>query len=207
MIRFVLIRHAAIDGLGQRIAGREPGRLLNADGQLQAERLAHSLARREIHAIDSSPQPRAVETAEAIGRALGLAAQIAPELDEVDFGDWTGKTYADLDLLPAWRTFNLLHSSMRIPNGELLVEVQARLIGFMARLQQRRQVETVALVSHGDVIRLALAYHLGIPIDFIIRFEIGPASISVLELHDHGPRVVCVNSNAPENSATRSNPW
>jgi broad specificity phosphatase PhoE len=76
----------------------------------------------------------------------------------------------------------------------------------MARLQQSRQEETVALVSHGDVIRVALAHQLGVPIDFIMRFEIGPASISIIELHDHGPRVLCVNGSAAENLA-RSGGW
>ena len=195
MTRFVFIRHAAIDGLGQRIAGREPGRALNAEGRAQAEQLCECLRRRSIDALYSSPQPRAVESAEAIGRALGRAARIAPELDEVDFGDWTSRSYAELDLLPEWRTFNLLHSSTRIPNGEMLIEVQARAIALLAAIEQRRGETTVALVSHGDVIRVALAHQLGIPIDFIMRFEIGPASSSVVELGEHGPRVLCVNHN------------
>jgi broad specificity phosphatase PhoE len=207
MIRFVFIRHAAIDGLGQRIAGRESGRMLNAEGERQSERLAERLAQRRIDALYSSPQPRAFATAAEIGRARGLAPQVTPELDEVDFGDWTGKTYAELDLVPEWRAFNILHSSTRIPNGELLLEVQARVIGLMARLQQNRGEETVALVSHGDVIRVALAHQLGVPIDFIMRFEIGPASISIIELHDHGPRVLCVNGSAADNLAPRSGGW
>ena len=195
MTRLVFIRHAAIDGLGQRIAGREPGRALNAEGRSQLERLCAGLQRRAIDGLYSSPQPRAVETAEAIGRALGLDVHIAPELDEVDFGNWTGKSYAELDRLPEWRAFNLLHSSTRIPNGELLIEVQARVIALMAALEQRHSGRTVALVSHGDVIRVALAHQLGIPLDFIMRFEIGPASISVVELRQGGPRVLCVNHN------------
>lgn len=195
MTRFVFIRHAAIDGLGRRIAGREPGRRLNAEGRAQVEQLSAILARRAVDALYTSPQPRAVETAEGIGSSLGLAAQIAPELDEVDFGDWTGRSYADLDLLPQWRTFNILHSSARIPNGELLIEVQARAIGLLAKLQERYPGKTIALVSHGDVIRVALAHQLGIPIDFIMRFDIAPASLSVVELREHGPRVLCLNHN------------
>jgi probable phosphoglycerate mutase len=195
MTRFLLIRHAAIDGLGSRIAGREPGRMLNAEGRAQALSLAEALARRAVDALYSSPQPRAVETAEAIGRGLGLAAPIAAELDEVDFGNWTGKSYAELDLVPLWRSFNDLHSSTRIPGGELLIEVQARAVALLGELQQRHPGQTVALVSHGDVIRVALAHQLGIAIDFIMRFDIAPASISALELHERGPRVLCVNHN------------
>jgi broad specificity phosphatase PhoE len=194
MTRFYLIRHGAIDGLGQRIAGRLPGIALNASGRDQAARLARRLARESVYAIYTSPQRRTVETSEAMARVLGLKIQIAEELDEIDFGDWTGKTYEELGALAEWRDFNLLHSSTRIPNGELLLEAQSRVVGFLGMLSERHPDKTIALVSHGDVIRVALAHQLGIPIDFIMRFDIGPASISAVELHTHGPRVLWINS-------------
>ena len=195
MTRFYLIRHAAIDGLGQRIAGRMPGVALNARGREQALRLARRLAREPIDAIHTSPQRRAIETAEALAQQLRLELHIAGEIDEIDFGDWTGKTYEELGSLAKWRAFNALHSSTRLPNGELLLEAQARVIGFMERLCQQNAEKKFALVSHGDVIRVALAHQLGIPIDFITRFEIGPASISAVELHTDGPRVLCINDS------------
>ena len=196
MTRFILIRHAAIDGLGHRITGRTPGVALNPSGRAQAGLLARQLARASLDAVYASPQRRAVETAELVARTLGLPLQLAAELDEIDFGDWTGKSYDELDRLPRWREFNLLHSSTRIPNGELLLEAQLRVIAFMDQLCERHREKTVGLISHGDVIRVALAHQLGIPIDFIMRFEIGPASTSALELHPHGPRVLWINSSA-----------
>ena len=194
MTRFLLIRHAAIDGLGRRIAGRTAGLGLNAAGRDQAQRLAGRFCQQAIHAIYTSPQRRAIETAEALARALGLPMEIARELDEIDFGDWTGKSYEELALLPAWRDFNALHGSTRIPNGELLLEAQTRMIGLMQRLSERHAERTVALVSHGDVIRVAVAHQLGVPIDFIVRFDIGPASVSAVEFHTGGPRVLWVNN-------------
>jgi probable phosphoglycerate mutase len=194
MTRFYFIRHAAIDGLGQRIAGRMPGVGLNADGREQALRLARRLARESIDAVYASPQQRAMQTAEALARELKLDLQIAGELDEIDFGDWTGKSYEELEALPEWRAFNILHSSTRPPNGELLLEAQARVVRFMEKQRNKNAAKRIALVSHGDVIRVALAHHLGIPIDFLLRFEIGPASVSAVELHDHGPRVLSINS-------------
>lgn len=194
MTRFLLIRHAAVDGLGERIAGRMPGLALNAAGCEQAARLARCLGGEAIHAIYSSPQLRATETAQTVATVLGLKIQIAAALDEIDFGDWTGKTYEELRALPEWRDFNRLRSSMRITNGELLLEVQARVVGLMARLCADHPGRTVALVSHGDPIRLALAHQLGTPIDFILRLEIGPASVSAVEIHSHGPRVLWINS-------------
>ena len=194
MTRFYLIRHAAIDGLGQRIAGRMPGVTLNASGREQAAHLALRLARERIDAIYTSPQLRAVQTAEAVALELRLEVKIANEVDEIDFGDWTGKTYEELAKVAGWRTFNALHSSTRLPNGELLLEAQTRVIAFMERLRAESAEKRIALVSHGDVIRVALAHQLGIPLDFIMRFDVGPASVSAVELHTDGPRVLWINN-------------
>ena len=45
----------------------------------------------------------------------------------------------------------------------------------------------------GDVFRAALAYYLGIPLDFILRFEVSPASVSAVSVEYHGPHVLYVN--------------
>lgn len=193
MTRFLLIRHAAIDGLGARIAGRTP-MALNAAGREQAASLAARLAAEAITALYSSPQLRATQTAETLAMVLGLQIRVAPEIDEVDFGDWTGKSYEELDRLPEWRAFNTLRSTMRIPNGELLLETQARFIGLMDRLCAVDPDGTVALVSHADPIRLALAHQLGVPIDFLLRFAIAPASVSAVEFQGRTPLVLYINS-------------
>jgi probable phosphoglycerate mutase len=49
------------------------------------------------------------------------------------------------------------------------------------------------VVSHGDVLRTLLAYALGIPLDLLLRLEISPASISVLEVTGQGPRLLLLN--------------
>ena len=193
MTRFLLIRHAAIDGLGERIAGRMPV-ALNTFGREQAGRLARRLAGDSIDAVYSSPQLRTTETAAMLAMALRLKIQVAVELDEVDFGDWTGKTYDELHAVPLWRAFNMLRSSTRIPRGEMLLETQARIVALMDRLCGAHPGRTVALVTHGDPIRLALAHQLGMPVDFLLRFEIGPASVSAVELHAETPRVLYINS-------------
>jgi broad specificity phosphatase PhoE len=191
--RFLFVRHAAIDGLGVKIAGRVPGVSLNAAGRQQTARLARQLTSQPIHAIYTSPQLRTRETAAAIGDQLGLEPRIAAELDEIDFGAWSGKSYAELASVPEWRSYNALRSARRIPDGELLLEAQTRVIGLLARLAQHGASQNLVLVSHGDIIRAALAHYLGIPLDFILRFEVAPASVSALELGDQEPRILWVN--------------
>ena len=85
----------------------------------------------------------------------------------------------------------------RIPNGELMIEVQARVLALMERLCQRHPAMTVALVSHGDVIRAAMAHCLGMPLDFLLRLDVSPASISIVAMEQSGPRVLCVNNTEP----------
>jgi broad specificity phosphatase PhoE len=59
---------------------------------------------------------------------------------------------------------------------------------------RRHPAMTVALISHADVIRGALAHCLGMPLDLVLRLEISPASISMVVMDQYGPRVLCVNN-------------
>ena len=193
MTRLIFIRHAATDSFASRLAGRDANVHLSAAGKVQGGRLAHSLKPQRIGKIYSSPQPRARETAEFLGELLGDSVKIAPQLDEIDYGEWTGRTFSDLRSVAQWRDFNSLRSCTRIPGGELMIDVQARVLGLMESLCRRHPAMTVALVSHADVIRGALAHCLGMPLDLVLRLEISPASISMVAMEQDGPRVLCIN--------------
>jgi len=189
----VLIRHAAHELVGHTIVGRASGVHLSPDGVRQAQALAERLAGSAIAALYTSPLERAVETAAPVGARLGLEAALAEELNEIDFGAWTGRTIAELDRIEAWRRFNVFRSSARIPGGETMVEVQDRLLRLVDRLSAAHPGRTIALVSHGDVIKAALAHYLGVHLDLFQRIEIAPASISLVQLCSYGPRVLLVN--------------
>jgi broad specificity phosphatase PhoE len=194
MTRLIFIRHAATDCVATRIAGRDANVHLSAGGTLQGRRLARSLKQLGIAQVYSSPQPRARETAEFLGELLDDSVKIAPQLDEIDYGEWTGRSFNDLRSIAQWRDFNSLRSCTRIPGGELMIEVQARVLALMELLCRRHPAMTVALVSHADVIRGALAHCLGMPLDLMLRLEISPASISVVAMEQDGPRVLCINN-------------
>jgi probable phosphoglycerate mutase len=197
MTRFLFIRHAATELMGKKLSGRLNGGPLTASGGAQAERLARRLAGENIHALYSGPQQRARETARALAEVFHLEIRLAPQLDEIDYGDWSGRAIAELEAAPRWRAYNSIRSCTRIPGGELMLEAQARVVGFVERLCERHSGEKIALVSHADVIRAALAYYLGAPIDLMLRLEFGPASLSVVRIDEHGPIVECVNTIAP----------
>ena len=106
MTTFALIRHAAHGLLGDTIVGRTPGVALSSDGLEEAEQLAARLAASRVEVVYSSPLERAHRTAEEIAGRLGLEVQIADELNELDFGDWTNQKLTDLHALEECRQFN-----------------------------------------------------------------------------------------------------
>lgn len=193
MTTFLLIRHATHALLKRTLVGRTPGVPLDDEGREQAARLAERLANLKPLALYSSPVQRAVETAAPLSERWGLPVQVAEEFSELDFGEWAGRDFSDLDELKQWEYFNTYRSGTRPPGGESMLEVQARAVTSLQRLHAEHPGSLIAIVSHGDVIRAMLNYYLGAPLDLFRRLEISPASVSVLDLQDWGPHVLLVN--------------
>lgn len=198
MTCFLLIRHATTDAVGHVLVGRRPGVMLNARGREQATELAVRLAGVPLRAIVTSPLERTVQTAEAIAATTGAPIRTAESLLEFDFGAFTGATLAELEPREDWKRFNVFRSGTRAPGGESMQEVQQRITGEMERLAREYPDDVIALVSHGDVIRAALMYWLGMPLELFLRLEISPASVSSVRLEPWGARVLCVNHSGPQ---------
>ncbi|HZQ51153.1 MAG TPA: histidine phosphatase family protein [Bryobacteraceae bacterium] len=197
MIRILLIRHAETELLGRVLYGRMPGVHLSAEGIRQAHALARGLHERfSVGHVISSPLERARKTAEQIAAPQGLPVAIDEDLTEIDYGSWMGKPFSELRDSPQWRRFNQLRSITSPPGGEFMLQIQVRAWRSLNRiLEQKRDGEeaTVAVVTHGDVIRALLLLLLGLPIDHIHRLEISPASVTEVLLGGYVPIVVCMN--------------
>jgi probable phosphoglycerate mutase len=193
MTTFLLMRHGETDAVGKSVMGWKPGWRLNANGHAQAERLARWLESRLIRAIYTSPLERAVETAGIVARPHGIVPQPDAAFGEVRLGEWEGQALADLEPLEAYRIYNQFRSGARPPGGELMIEVQQRMVARLQALAAIHADTTLGVVSHGDSLRATLAYYLGIPLDLMLRFEVSPASLSVLELAGRGSRIICMN--------------
>src|SRR4051812_23015492 len=185
MTRFYLTRHGDNDVASVRhaIAGRAPGTRLNDRGREQAERVADTLAEEGIEQIFSSPLERCRETAEPLGRRINVEIELADELLEVAYGEWTGRSFAELDNSELWHRYNEFRSITRVPGGETMVEVQARVVSFLDGLCRRTADRKIAVFAHGDVIRAALLLYLGMPLDFVHRLKIDMGSISIVEIY------------------------
>nr|WP_295829255.1 histidine phosphatase family protein [uncultured Azospirillum sp.] len=197
---FILIRHGSHDRLGSVLCGRMPGVTLSAQGRAEADLLADRLSGQRLTAVLSSPLERAIETATPIAERQGLSPTIEPALNELDLGAWSGKRFEELHGDPAWDLWNRARSHGRpTPGespGESMTEAQTRIASLLDRLRRAHPGGTLALVSHGDIIKAALAHAMGLPLDFYGRFEISPASRSVLIAGDWGLKVHSINEGA-----------
>lgn len=202
MTTFLLIRHGDNDMIEDRVlTGRQPGVSLNANGRHQASSLAAHLGALSIRAIYSSPMERTRETAQPLADKLGQPVHLLQEINEVDFGDWTGFSYRELAEDPQWRAYKSFRSGTRTLGGEMSIQVQQRMICILETLRNRHEHDLVAIFSHGDPIRTVIAHFLGMPLDFIHRLQISPASVSALDYASRQARVLCVNHTAAADGA------
>lgn len=197
MTLLLLVRHGTADHTGKRLYGRSPGVHLSVAGREQAGRLAERLREVPLEALYTSPMERCRETAAILLRGRGLRPRTARGLNEVDYGEWTGRPFASLRRSKAWRRVRSSPASVRFPGGESLFEVQERAVRTLEQIAARHRRRTVAVVSHGDVIRLCLAHYAGVHLDLFQRLEVDTGSVTALQLGDGGPRVVRVNDTGP----------
>lgn len=192
-MRLLLLRHGTTDDLGRVLTGWTPGVHLNGRGREEAERLAERLERVPLRAVYTSPLERARETAEAVARRHGLVPVEREPLGEYRLGEWTGRPFAEMERDDGWRAFNLFRSGRQPPGGEWMIDVQARVVAEIQRLREEHPEETVAAVSHGDVIKAALFHYGGIALDLVQRWSIDTTSVTALELTASGVSIAAVN--------------
>ncbi|MDQ1565352.1 MAG: hypothetical protein QOF96_232 [Actinomycetota bacterium] len=170
--RIFLLRHGATEW---SVSGRHTGRTdiaLTEEGRRQAERLQARLARERFALVLVSPLKRARETAELAG--FGDAAEVDPDLVEWDYGDYDGRTAAEIrQERPGWTPW---HDGF--PGGETLEQMAARAARVVARVRDAEG--DVALFAHGHILRVVAACWLEQPPVEAARYYLSTASLSVL---------------------------
>jgi broad specificity phosphatase PhoE len=188
-----LVRHAAHVELGRVLSGRRRDVALSREGLQQAAILADLLGTETIRAVYASPRERAWYTARDIAEPHGLKPELAGDLDEVDFGEWTGLDFAMLEADPEWQAWNDRRDSARCPGGETMAEATERAWACIGEIARQNESGQVVAVSHGDIIRGLIARVLGLPLDNLLRFDVDPASVSRITVGTWGSRVLSVN--------------
>ena len=163
---FTFIRHGALpEAFADCFAGRRDVPL-SPEGEKEAAALGNYLASRRFDRIDCGTLRRVVDTRCLAGRRAPFLTDAVSDtrLDELDFGDWSLRPFAELrQACPAeFAAWNLGNAAFQFPNGERIGDFIRRTRAFLAELQTG-SAETVAVFSHGGVIMSLLADLVGLP--------------------------------------------
>ena len=195
MTKIILTRHGHVEGIEPvRFRGRADLPLTER-GVAQAQAVALRISSAwQPHAIYTSPMSRCVVTGEHIARACSLAPKRLPELNDIDYGTWQGKTHDEVEtsspeLYSMWRKAPHL---TRFPDGESLQDLALRTADAVRMVLRDHRNEGVVFVGHESVNRVLLTQCLDQPLSFYWRVSQAPCAISEIDLDD-GPRVVSMN--------------
>jgi probable phosphoglycerate mutase len=194
MTTFYLVRHAHTDWLGKALSGWLPGVHLSEEGRAQAAKLADRFRGMPIAALYSSPLERALETAAPLAQVLGLPVKTADEIGEIDYGEWTGRSLAELRQDPVWEHYNTFRTGTHVPGGETILELQHRMVVWLENLRKEMPTERVAVVSHGDPIKTVVTHYAGLHLDMFHRIEISPASVTAIRVDAGGACMLTLNN-------------
>jgi probable phosphoglycerate mutase len=116
-------------------------------------------------------------------------------INEVEYGDWSGKRLVALARKKEWKTVQESPSRMYFPGGEGIATMQARAMAAVHQAASLADSKVAVFVSHGDVIKAIVASALGMHLDEFQRIVIDPASVTVIEYSAIKPRILLVNDS------------
>jgi len=177
-----LLRHGDVEG-GACYRGITDDPLTGLGWQ----QMQHSIEQRNSNwnIIISSPLVRCFAFAQHLSNTLNIPVISHPELQEINFGDWEGKTAEQIDA-QSLALFYADPSKNPPPNGETFTAFQARILLTWQSLLQRHTGKNILLISHAGVIRVILANILALDTEHSFKLKIGYACVS---------RVECIHSN------------
>lgn len=194
-MRLILVRH------GETMWNRENRILghtdvdLNEKGRKQAEQLGVAFKDEEVTAIYSSSLRRARETANEIARYHQLEVIADDAFMELDAGELDGLTFEEVmkrygEFLKEWANDA---SSLKVPGGESIAEVQRRAWSAVNKLVDIHADETVIVVSHSLAIQSMINKALEMNLSNLRRLRLDLASISILNFGKSGISLLLYN--------------
>ncbi|HEX7369409.1 MAG TPA: histidine phosphatase family protein [Rhodanobacteraceae bacterium] len=194
--RLLMVRHATCAHIDDTLLGRAVDAPLDAHGKQQVRALAARLRDEAPSRIECSPRRRTLQTACAIAAATGCDMQVTAALDELDFGEWAGHTFAQLEQDQRWCAWNHDRDHARTPAGIDIQTVQSRLDQYLAALSEACAGATLVLVTHAEIIRSIVLRCLGASANDYPRVVIDPASITQLWSDAKGMHLQSINEPA-----------
>lgn len=197
MLELLLIRHGQTDwNRGDRVMGRQPIPL-NECGRHQAEELAHYLKGAAIAAIMTSPVKRALETAQILCKDHSDRPLFeVDDLAEIDFGELVNLPFSEVHrhFSGQMKIYRDYPEDLVFPGGESIATAKTRVAHVIDRVRSKFSDGRVALVTHADVIKLALISIFALPLSFLRHFSIDNGAMVIVRYQpDLGPRLIVYN--------------
>ena len=194
MTKLLLIRHGYSSGNKERRFSGQIDLPLSAEGVHQAElACAYILENYTVGAIYSSDLERAVDTVKPLEAALGLPIQIYPELREINEGDWQGELMTEIEArYPEEFAFYKANLGLhQFKNGECYTTLLARLLPMIDKIVADNPGKTVAIGTHGAVIRGLLSVWQGVPLERLLEVPRVPnGTVTEVEIDGDDVRIV-----------------
>jgi probable phosphomutase (TIGR03848 family) len=180
--RLFLIRHGRSTANSAGVlAGHLPGVELDERGIEQAKNLAEKFTVPDLRAIISSPVERCEQTAKYLAERRSMPVNGDERFTEMNFGLWQGRSLADLAKEPMWSSVQNMPSQVRFPEGESFVEVGSRTSQAINHWNELYEGGNYVVFTHADVIKVAVAQALGLPLDHFQRIAVDTCSITILD--------------------------
>ena len=131
---------------------------LTPRGREQAQRVAQYLAthRADAVALYTSPLTRTLDTARAIGQAMGLEPRPEADLREYGLGAWEGRSYREIaEKEQFWQRMKS-DPEFAPPGGETPVAVRDRLVRALEQIDAAHAGERAIVVTHGGALSMVL---------------------------------------------------
>jgi len=196
--KVILVRHGETEWNKQRRFQGNKDISLNKLGQSQAQKLALRLQDEDIVSIYSSDLIRAKKTADIVAKEHDLSVIETAKLREINFGDWEGLSFSDLETnhsqeFNAWQNDPLEKAP---PSGETLVEFKERIVPQLRKIIAQHQEETILIVAHGGVNKVALATFLELPLDKYWRLVQDNTAVNIINFYDEEVTLELFNSTS-----------
>lgn len=195
-----LVRHGATaNNLANPplLQGRGVDLELSAAGREQAARAADLLADYTLAAIYSSPLVRAQQTAEIIAERHGLEVQSVPAIEEVDVGQWEGRSWKEISRTEPEPFHQFISDSANhgYLGGENMTQVLERCAPALTALMKRHMGQRITTVAHNVVNRVYVASLLGVPLSRAREINQDNCGVNVIRLRGDEIKLLSLNAS------------
>ena len=193
-IKLYLMRHGAIETTEEKRFVGQIDIPLSLNGRKQSEWQGQQLKDIPFSRVWCSDLKRACETAAIVLRDRGIAILPAPELREIDLGQWDGMAMSRIrnQFPDIWQARGEDIGNFRPPGAESFADLQQRVVPFIRSIVAQSSDNTL-IVTHAGVIRVLLCQVLEMPLSNLFRIHLDYGGITIIKNINGMYQVTAVN--------------